>query len=181
LVGLPADFHNHFLFLTSVVIDLPWPYFFSRILQRDILDFLSPTDISCAHAGGLFHFRRRRCRLPRPRSCPPAPGAAPGGAGASTPARPPPPPPDRPRRHWGFDAAPAPRPAGRGAGREPGGRRAGGEGQQPSPPPGPLRGEGGGERGGRGYGWGGLARPAAARAPSAAALLSIHPGLYHYI
>jgi len=27
-VGLPADFHNHFLFLTSVVIDLPWPYFF---------------------------------------------------------------------------------------------------------------------------------------------------------
>ena len=58
LVGLPADFHNHFLFLTSVVIDLPWPYFFSRIFQRDILDFLSPTDISCAHAGGLFHFRK---------------------------------------------------------------------------------------------------------------------------
>ena len=58
LVGLPADFHHHFLFLTSVVIDLPWPYFFSRIFQRDILDFLSPTDISCAHAGGLFHFRK---------------------------------------------------------------------------------------------------------------------------
>ncbi len=75
LVGLLADFLN-FLFLTSVVcdttstsigippdfpswvIDLPWPYFFSRIFQRDILDFLSPTDISCAHAGGLFHFRK---------------------------------------------------------------------------------------------------------------------------
>lgn len=71
--------------------------------------------------------------------------------------------------------------AGGGAGRERGGRGAGWEGQQPSPPPGPLRGEGGGERGGRGYVWGGLARPAAARAPSAAAPLSIHPGLYHYI
>ncbi len=51
------DFHNRFLFLTSVVMDLPWPYFFSRIFQCDILDFLSPTDISCPHAGGLFHFR----------------------------------------------------------------------------------------------------------------------------
>jgi hypothetical protein len=40
------------------VIDLQWPYFFSRIFQRDILDFLSPTDISCAHAGGLFHRRK---------------------------------------------------------------------------------------------------------------------------
>ena len=59
LVGLPADFHNHFLFLTTVVIDLPWPYFFSRIFQRDILDFLSPTDISCSHAVGLF---LRSCR-----------------------------------------------------------------------------------------------------------------------
>jgi hypothetical protein len=39
-------------------MDLPWPYFFSRIFQRDILDFLSPTDISCPHAGGLFHFRK---------------------------------------------------------------------------------------------------------------------------
>jgi hypothetical protein len=82
-VGIPADFLNwlgyqliFLIFLTSVVIqsqtrsgfhrilipssviDLPWPYFFSRIFQRDILDFLSPTDISCAHAGGLFHFRK---------------------------------------------------------------------------------------------------------------------------
>ncbi len=121
MVGLPADFHNHFLFLTSAVIDLPWPYFFSRIFQRDILDFLSPTDISCAHAGGLFHFdagaaaspapgaappppapppaalglQRRRDRLPRPQT-------APGGAGASTPALPPPPPPAPPPAALGL-------------------------------------------------------------------------------
>jgi hypothetical protein len=28
------------------------------ILQRDILNFLLPTDKYCAHAGGLFHFRK---------------------------------------------------------------------------------------------------------------------------
>jgi hypothetical protein len=47
---------GHLLF--SIGSDLLWPCFFSRIFQRDILDFLSPTDISCTHAGGLFHFRK---------------------------------------------------------------------------------------------------------------------------
>ena len=88
------------------------------------------------------------------------------------------------RRRPRWTLCPRRRGRGAGAGRGPGGGGAGGEGQQPSPPPRPqwpLRGDRGGERGGHGCGWGGLARPAAARAPSAAVPLSIHPGLYHYI
>ena len=76
--------------------------------------------------------------------------------------------------------------AGGGAGRERGGRGAGAGRARggligAAAVPVARAAEGGGERGGRGYGWGGLARPAAARAPSAAAPLSIHPGQYHYI
>ena len=71
-----------------------------------------------------------------------------------------------------------------GAGRGRGGRGRGGRGGAAAVPTAVAAegGEGRGEeRGAGGHGWGGLARLAAARAPSAAAPLSIHPGLYHYI
>ena len=135
--------------------------------------------IVCPEAPLEFH-PARRCRFrwtlgPLRRGRGAGAGRARGGRGGAaavpagiSPDAPPPPP---------LDSRPTPAGArgGRGgAAADPAARAAaaaeGGEGRS-----------GGGQRGWRGCGWGGLARHAAARAPSAAATLPIHPGLYHYI